>query len=164
MVKNLPAMQETCIQSLSQEDPLEKGMTTHSSILPWRIPWTEEPSKQNAYHSVFTLRVTKNRTWLTLQFHAYEPEFCYFPAVSFWASVLTFFEPMELTPTASPNGYWMDKAAMELEPWQVGQWEEFNLKILPWLSWAAAVLAKDPRVPTLIPLQVRARLWNMLRL
>ena len=41
MVKNLPAMQETCIQSLGWEDPLEKGMATHSSILAWRIPWTE---------------------------------------------------------------------------------------------------------------------------
>ena len=40
---NLPAMQETQIQSLSWEDPLEKGMATHSSILAWRIPWTEEP-------------------------------------------------------------------------------------------------------------------------
>ena len=43
MVKNLPAMQETLLWSLSQEDPLEKGMATHSSILAWRIPWTEEP-------------------------------------------------------------------------------------------------------------------------
>ena len=43
MVKNLPAMQETRIRSLGQEDPLEEGMTTHSSILAWRIPWTEEP-------------------------------------------------------------------------------------------------------------------------
>ena len=42
MVKNLPAMQETRVQSLGQEDPLEKGMATHSSILAWRIPWTEE--------------------------------------------------------------------------------------------------------------------------
>ena len=40
--KNLPAMQETQIQSLGQEDPLEKGMATHSSILAWSIPWTEE--------------------------------------------------------------------------------------------------------------------------
>ena len=40
MVKNQPAMQETRVQSLGQEDPLEKGMTTHSSILAWRIPWT----------------------------------------------------------------------------------------------------------------------------
>ena len=43
MVKNLPVMQETWVQSVSQEDPLEKEMATHSSILAWRIPWTEEP-------------------------------------------------------------------------------------------------------------------------
>ena len=42
MVKNLPAMQETWVRSLGQEDPLEEGMTTHSSILAWRIPRTEE--------------------------------------------------------------------------------------------------------------------------
>ena len=42
-VKNPPAVQETHVQSLGKEDPLEKGMTTHSSILAWRIPWTEEP-------------------------------------------------------------------------------------------------------------------------
>ena len=42
-VKNLPAMQETPVRSLGREDPLEKGMATHSSILAWRIPWTEEP-------------------------------------------------------------------------------------------------------------------------
>ena len=43
MVENLPAMQETRAQSLGQEDPLEKEIATHSSILAWRIPWTEEP-------------------------------------------------------------------------------------------------------------------------
>ena len=43
MVKNLPAMQETLFQSLSWEDPPEEGMTTNSSILAWRLPWTEEP-------------------------------------------------------------------------------------------------------------------------
>ena len=42
MVKNLPALQETWVRSLGQEGPLEKGMATHSSILAWRIPWTEE--------------------------------------------------------------------------------------------------------------------------
>ena len=42
-VKNLPAMRETWVPSLGQEDALEKGMATHSSILAWRIPWTEEP-------------------------------------------------------------------------------------------------------------------------
>ena len=43
MVKNLPAMRETWVQSLDWEDPLEDSMATHSSILAWRIPWTEEP-------------------------------------------------------------------------------------------------------------------------
>ena len=43
MVKNLPAMQEMQVQSLGWEDPQEKGMAIHSSILAWRIPWTEEP-------------------------------------------------------------------------------------------------------------------------
>ena len=43
MVKNLPAMQETRVRSLGWEDPLEKEMATHSSILAWRIPWAEEP-------------------------------------------------------------------------------------------------------------------------
>ena len=43
VVKKLPVMQENRVQSLSQEDPLEKGMAIHSSIFAWRIPWTEEP-------------------------------------------------------------------------------------------------------------------------
>ena len=45
MVKNLPAMQETQVQFLDGEDPLEKGVATHSSILSWRIPWTGEPGR-----------------------------------------------------------------------------------------------------------------------
>ena len=45
MVKNLPAMQEPRVQSLGWEDPLEKGMATLSSILAWRIPWTEKPGR-----------------------------------------------------------------------------------------------------------------------
>ena len=51
MVKSLPAMQETWVQSLRQEDPLEKGMVTHSSILAWRIPWTEKSSGLQAMGS-----------------------------------------------------------------------------------------------------------------
>ena len=43
MVNRLPAMQQTQVQSLGREDPLEKEMETHSSILAWKIPWTEEP-------------------------------------------------------------------------------------------------------------------------
>ena len=44
-LKHLPAMQETCVRSLGQEDPLEKEMATHSTILAWRIPWMEEPGE-----------------------------------------------------------------------------------------------------------------------
>ena len=44
LVKDLPTIQETWARSLGKDDPLEKGMATHSSILPWRIPWTEEPA------------------------------------------------------------------------------------------------------------------------
>ena len=43
MVKNQPALQETWVQSLVWDDPLEEGMATHSSILAWRVPWKEEP-------------------------------------------------------------------------------------------------------------------------
>ena len=45
MVKHLPTMQETQVQSLGREDPLEKEMGTHSSILAWKIPWMEEPGR-----------------------------------------------------------------------------------------------------------------------
>ena len=45
MGKNLPAMWENCVQSLGQEDPLEKGMATPSSLRAWRIPWTEVPGR-----------------------------------------------------------------------------------------------------------------------
>ena len=51
MVKNLTAVKETWVQSLGLENPLEKGMTTHSSILAWRIPWTEEPGRLQ-FHGV----------------------------------------------------------------------------------------------------------------
>ena len=54
MVENLSAMQETWVQSLGQEDPLEKEMVTHSDILAWETPWTEEPGR---LQSVGSLRV-----------------------------------------------------------------------------------------------------------
>ena len=50
-VKNLPAMQETWVRSLGREDPLEKEMETHSSILAWRILWTEEPGRLQSMES-----------------------------------------------------------------------------------------------------------------
>ena len=61
-VKNLLAMQETWVRSLGQEDPLEEGMATHSSILAWRIPWTEEPG------GLQSMGVPKSRTRLS-NFH-----------------------------------------------------------------------------------------------
>ena len=50
-VKNLPAVQETLVSSLGQEDPLEKEMATHSSILAWEITWTEEPGRLQSMRS-----------------------------------------------------------------------------------------------------------------
>ena len=55
LVKNLPAMQETWVPSLGQEDPLEKKMATHSRILAWKIPWREEPGRsQRVRHDYAT--------------------------------------------------------------------------------------------------------------
>ena len=59
MVKNQPAVQETWVLSLSREDPLEKEMATHSSVLAWRTPWTEEPS---GLRSMASQRVGYDRT------------------------------------------------------------------------------------------------------
>ena len=68
MVKNLPATQETRVWSLGQEDPLEKRMTTHSSILAWEIPWIEKPGglQSTGSHRVRHDGVT-NTSWLTNQ-------------------------------------------------------------------------------------------------
>ena len=62
MVKNLPGMQEIRTRSLGEEDSLEKGMATHSSIFAWRIPWTEEPGR---LQSSRLQRVGHNWQWLT---------------------------------------------------------------------------------------------------
>ena len=68
MGKNLPAMQETWVQSLSQEEPLEEEMATHSSILAWRIPWTEEPGGLQTM-------VLQSQTQLSM--HTQEPLGCF---------------------------------------------------------------------------------------
>ena len=72
-VKNLPVMQKTWVQSLGQEDPLEEGMATHPSILPWEIPQTEDPGE---LQSMGSQRVRHN--WLPKTFHAYKLKFVYF--------------------------------------------------------------------------------------
>ena len=74
MVNNLPAMQGTRVQSLSQEDPLDEEMATHSSILDWRIPWTEVPARlqslglQRLRHDCATEHA---HTWLDCFVEAY---------------------------------------------------------------------------------------------
>ena len=77
MVKNLPAMQETCVQSLGQEDPLEKGMATHSSILAWRIPWTVEPGLLQSMGSQ-----TVGHNWATNIYK--KPIVCYLVICILW--------------------------------------------------------------------------------
>ena len=67
MVNNRPAMWETRVPSLGWEDPLEKGMATHSSILAWRIPWTEEPE------GLQSMGCNKSDTTVWLCFHVYIP-------------------------------------------------------------------------------------------
>ena len=68
MVKNLPAIWETWVHPNSREDPLEKGLAAHSSILAWRIPWTEEPSEPQSM-GLKELDLTKWLTWS--HFHAW---------------------------------------------------------------------------------------------
>ena len=62
MVKNLSAVQETQVRSLGWEDPLEEGMAIHSSILAWRIPWTEEPAGGQSMESQGVEQLTHNTT------------------------------------------------------------------------------------------------------
>ena len=75
-VKNLPAMQETPVQSQGWEDPPEKGVAAHSSILAWRIPWTEEPGRLQSmgsqsqtqlidqqFHPHFLYQITRGLPW-----------------------------------------------------------------------------------------------------
>ena len=81
-VKRLPAMQETWVRSLGQEDPLEKEMVTHSSTLAWKIPWTEKPGRLQSMGSL-------SRTWLsaftfTFHFHALEKEMTTNSSVLAW--------------------------------------------------------------------------------
>ena len=78
MVNNLLAMQETQLQSLVQEDPQEKRMATHSSILAWRIPWTEEPG---GLQSIGSQRV--GHDWVTNTLHSIHSPFSY-PLVEFY--------------------------------------------------------------------------------
>ena len=71
-VKNPPAKQDTWVRSLGWEDPLERGMATHSSILPWRVPWTEEPVR---LQSIGLQRVRHD--WATKHTHIHRQVHCW---------------------------------------------------------------------------------------
>ena len=71
MVKHLPAMQETWVQSLGCEDPLEKEMAAHSGILAWKIPWTEEPGRYSPWDH--------NELLMTEQLHLCIPQLFFSP-------------------------------------------------------------------------------------
>ena len=73
MVKNLPAMWETWVQSLGREDPLEKGTGTHCSILAWRIPWTE---RRLAGYSPWSRKESNTTEWLTLSLWVFPKTLC----------------------------------------------------------------------------------------
>ena len=83
MVKNPPAMQETCILLLGQEDPLEKEMTTHSSILAWELPWSEEPGGAEV-HGVARSPTRLSDFTFTFHFHALEKEMATHSNILVW--------------------------------------------------------------------------------
>ena len=66
MVENLPVLWETQVRSLGQEDSLEKGMATHSSILTWRVPWTEEPGTLQSIWSPKELNPSEQLSFFTV--------------------------------------------------------------------------------------------------
>ena len=74
MVKNLPAIQETRVQSLGQEDVMEKGMATYSSTLAWRTPWEEEPGRLHAVHGIATSQTQLSDFTFPFHFPALEKE------------------------------------------------------------------------------------------
>ena len=69
VVKNLPVIQETQVRSLGWEDPVEKEMATHSSILAWRIPWTEEPSGLQSIRSQWDMTKATQQARTDFQWH-----------------------------------------------------------------------------------------------
>ena len=109
MVGNLPAIQETQVQSLGQEDSLEKETATHSSILDWEIPWTEEPGRlqsmgaQSSVHGIFQARVLE---WGAITFSVGELRECANRGRNTWFPAPR--SPSALTrgphPSAAPTG------------------------------------------------------------
>ena len=106
MVKNLPALHETQVWSLGWGDPLEKGMATHSSILAWRIPWTEEPDRPRG------CKESDMTEWLTLSLHILSlslPMALYFSLMHYQIGLWWFIDISLFPPDSecfeSSNGY-----------------------------------------------------------
>ena len=97
-VESLPAMQETRVQSLGKEDPLEKGMATHSSIFAWRIPWTEELGRLQSMGS-HRLRHNWVTNTLTFTFHSWRREEGSFELESWYIFSLIFWWRRKWEPT-----------------------------------------------------------------
>ena len=116
MVKNLPAMQETQVRSLGREDSLEKGTATHSSILAWRIPWTEEPG---GLQSMGSQRIGHN--WATNIFTLSESLEKYHKVPSFSFSIplpgLCKFSSFKFSPSAKRNRHNADLGVTERVMW-----------------------------------------------
>ena len=91
MVKNLPAMQESWVQSLGWDDPLEKGMATYGSILAWRIPWTKEPG------GLLTMGCRVRCNWATITFTDYPYVF-----INTYL-YLDLSQPLKADPASSPH-------------------------------------------------------------
>ena len=115
-VKNLPAMQETQVRSLGREDPLEKGTATHSSILAWRIPWTEKPG---GLHPMESQRIGHNLA--TNTFTLSESLEKYHKVSSFSFSIplpgLYKFSSFKISPSAKRNRHSADLGVMERVIW-----------------------------------------------
>ena len=102
MVKNLPAMLETWVQSLGWEDPLENGMATHSSILAWRIPWADEPG---GLQSMGSQRMSGTTERLTLLLHFQDSCFIYSTFLLVTQPCPTLCDPMDCSlPGSSVDG------------------------------------------------------------
>ena len=126
MVKNLPAMQGTRVWSLGQEDPLEKGMATHSSILAWRIPWTEKPS---GLQSTGLQRVRPN--WAT-NTHTHT-EICTFRLLgSVTQSFPTLCDPLDCSP---PDSSLRDFPGKNTGVGCLSSSRRLNLRLLHLLHW-----------------------------
>ena len=147
MVKKLPAMQETQVQFLGQEEPLEEGIATHSSILAWRIPWTEEPGGLQSMQSqrVRNNWATKHSTVLVNVVNNFIGNFCisFFSSVSFPTSFL------------SSRSFPRDIQALGREERRGGLWVAYIL-LIPLSLWQRTV-------PNCSPVSINIW-WRNLRL